>query len=73
MSEISIRTTMKCSIKGCSDDCKLCDGKSTTWKENGKLKECVFVTVWKARQKGKGSKSSPYIPLKVGEEEGKPQ
>jgi len=58
---------MKCPIKGCSNDCKQCDGKSTTWKENGKLKECVYVTVWKARKEG-GSKSSPYVPLKVSEE-----
>jgi len=38
---------MKCPIKGCSDDCKQCDGKSTAWKEKGETKECVFVTVWR--------------------------
>lgn len=56
-----------CPIKGVSKDCEKCDGKSATWKEDGKLKECVFVTVWKARQKG--STSSPYVPLEVGEEQ----
>jgi len=52
---------MKCPIKDCSEDCKKCDGNSITWKENGEIKECVYVTVWKARKKG--SMSSPYEPL----------
>jgi len=53
---------MKCPIKGCSEDCKKCDGESTTWIEDGKVKECVFVTVWKARKKGP-QKSVPYKGL----------
>jgi len=57
----------KCPIEGVSKDCEKCDGKSTTWKENGETKECLYVTVWKARQKP--SKSSPYKPLEVGEEQ----
>jgi len=52
---------MRCSIKGVSKDCKKCDGDSTTWKEDGRIKECVYVTVWKARQKP--SESSPYKKL----------
>lgn len=51
-----------CPIKGVSKDCEKCDGTSTTWEEDGKVMECVFVTVWKFRKKG-GSKSSPYKPL----------
>lgn len=53
---------MKCPIKGCSEDCKECDGESTTWiNADGELKECVFVIVWKARQKP--TTSSPYKKL----------
>lgn len=56
---------MKCPIKGCSEDCKECDGNSTTWKDDdGELKECVFVIVWKARQKPQSS--SVYEPLCEG-------
>ena len=60
---------MKCPIKGCSEDCEECDGKSTTWTdEKGKKQECVFVVVWRARKKG--YTSSPYKPLV--EKEAKP-
>lgn len=49
--------TWKCPIKGVSQDCGYClqDG----WHH------CVYVKVWKERQKGKSSKSSPYVPFVV--------
>ena len=54
---------MKCPIKGVSKDCENCDGESTIWIEDGEVKECVFVIVWKERQKHKQQKTSPYQPL----------
>jgi len=38
---------MKCPIKGCSEDCKECDGQATTLTAADRdLKECAFVIVW---------------------------
>jgi len=58
------KKTMKCPIKDCSEDCKQCDGNSTSWIEDGEVKECVYVTVWKIRKSSVPQRTSPYKELK---------
>jgi len=63
MIDICEKRLQKCPIQGVSKDCKKCDGLSTIWEEDGKIIECVYVMVWKARKKGFSTPSAPYKPL----------